>query len=51
MRNFNWLIAQTSLGFTVRNQYSKQIMHAAKLVNKNLLIAFKKYKHLKMRIA
>ena len=35
---------------TVQNQHSKQIMHATKFVNKKLLISFKKYKHLKMRI-
>ena len=34
----------------IRNQYLKQIMHATKLANKRLLISFKKYKHLKMRI-
>ena len=48
--NFNWLTAQTALS-TVRNQYSKQIMPAAKLVNTRLLISFKKYKHLKLCFA
>ena len=28
---------------TIWNQYSKQIMHATKYVNKRLLISFKKY--------
>ena len=39
MHNSNWLTAQTSLGYG-QNQYSKQIMHATKLVNKKLLISF-----------
>ena len=43
MHSFNLLTAQTSLGYEL-------IMHATKLVNKKLLISFKKYKHLKMRI-
>ena len=35
----------------VQNQYLKQITYSTKLVNKKLLIFFKKYKHLEMHFA